>query len=270
MPFLTLFSLQLRPSEARHSLPRAWVDLCPLLSISDRKFGPLQADALSFRRLERRSEGAGARTRQLQLVPGAEAGVHPAPARPSPGQARPPPRATPSEPPGLPVGLRGGSRPSAGPHSPMAPSRGGTERGSRGPSAGAGEPSAGAAWRARRGGAGGRGAERRAAAGGGEQEAPDGASPRDGACPRWVPPSRVPRSPPPQAPLVMATRAGAPRFQAVSCTVATPPRLPPRPEVPPRSRRLPHPDTRVGGTRTPPLRAAPPLVRNGCHPRIQG
>lgn len=34
MPFLTLFSLQLGPSGARHSLPWAWGDLCPLLSLT--------------------------------------------------------------------------------------------------------------------------------------------------------------------------------------------------------------------------------------------
>lgn len=102
--------LPLRPFKARHSLPEAWGDLCSQLCISDREFGPLQADALSSRRLGRRSEGAGARARQLQPTPGAEAGVHPAPARPSPGQAGPPPRAAPSEPHGRPAGLQGGSR----------------------------------------------------------------------------------------------------------------------------------------------------------------
>lgn len=194
MPFLAQFT-KLRPSEARHSLPEAWGDLCSPLSISDHEFGPLQADAFSSRRLGRLGEGAGARAGQLQPAPGAEAGVQPARARPSPGQARPPPRAEPSEPPWRPAGLQGGSRRPPGRTHPWRrasrsrarePGNRARERGNRAPR----PPGA-------RGGAGQVGGGRSAGrpAGGGEPAAPDGASPRDGVCPRWGPrPGPAPRT----------------------------------------------------------------------------
>lgn len=146
---------------------------------------------------------------------------------------------------------------SAGSHSPMAPSRQEPSAGAGEPSAGAGEPSAAAAWRARRGGAGGRWEERGAARGGRGAGGPRRRLPQRrgvsqvGSQARPCSPHRRPLHGWPRARPVRPDSSRPPASWAARRRWRWQRGLLLRPEVPPRRRRLLHRHAGRRHTRTP-------------------